>query len=48
MLLVLEPLVRVLRLVDSDGLIVGYLFEAIDRAKEAIQQCCGNNGDKYI
>nr|POE92471.1 hypothetical protein CFP56_51021 [Quercus suber] len=37
-LLVLEPLVRVLRLVDGDGSTAGYLYEAMERAKEAIQQ----------
>jgi len=32
-----EPLVKVMRLVDSDKLAMGYLYEAMDRAKEAIQ-----------
>ena len=48
MLLVLEPLVRVLRFVDSDGSTAGYLYEAMEMAKEAIQQRCDNNEDKYI
>ena len=48
MLLVLEPLVQVLRLVDGDGSTAGYLCEAMERAKEAIQQRCGNNQEKYI
>ncbi|KAL0003982.1 hypothetical protein SO802_011543 [Lithocarpus litseifolius] len=47
-LLVLEPLVRVLRLVNGDGSTAGYLYEAMERAKEAIQQRCGNNQEKYI
>uniref|UniRef100_A0A2N9HA16 Uncharacterized protein n=1 Tax=Fagus sylvatica TaxID=28930 RepID=A0A2N9HA16_FAGSY len=47
-LLILEPLVRVLRLVVSDGATAGYLYEAMERAKEAIQQRCDNNKDKYI
>jgi hypothetical protein len=33
---VCEPLVKVLRLVDSDKPTMGYLYEAMDRAKEAI------------
>jgi hypothetical protein len=32
-----EPLVKVLRLVDSDKTTMGYLYEAMDRAKEAIR-----------
>ena len=32
-----EPLVKVLRLVDGDKLAMGYLYEAMDRTKEAIQ-----------
>ncbi|GFY81139.1 hypothetical protein Acr_01g0009480 [Actinidia rufa] len=35
---VLEPLVQVLRLVDGDGSTSGYLYEAMERAKEAIKQ----------
>jgi hypothetical protein len=31
-----EPLVKVLRLVDGDKPTMGYLYEAMDRAKEAI------------
>ncbi|XP_040956139.1 uncharacterized protein [Gossypium hirsutum] len=38
---VYEPLVRVLRLVDSDEKpTMGFIYEAIDRAKRAIQQNC--------
>ncbi|GLJ44497.1 hypothetical protein SUGI_0934070 [Cryptomeria japonica] len=32
-----EPLVRVLRIVDGDHNSMGYLYEAMDKAKEAIQ-----------
>jgi hypothetical protein len=32
-----EPLVKVLRLVDSDKPAMGYLYEAMDRAKEVIR-----------
>ena len=31
-----EPLVKVLRLVDSDKPTMGYLYEAMDKAKEII------------
>ena len=31
-----EPLVKVLRLVDGDKPAMGYLYEAMDRAKETI------------
>jgi hypothetical protein len=34
---VTEPLVKVLRLVDSDKPVMGYLYEAMDKAKEAIR-----------
>ena len=33
-----EPLVKILRLVDGDKPAMGYLYEAMDRAKEAIYQ----------
>jgi hypothetical protein len=32
-----EPLVKVLRMVDSDKPAMGYLYEAMDRTKEAIR-----------
>jgi hypothetical protein len=35
--LVSEPLVKVLRLVDSDKPTMGYLYEDMDRSKEAIR-----------
>jgi hypothetical protein len=39
-----EPLVKVLRLVDGDKPTMGYLYEAMDRAKEAI---CAYYDDNY-
>lgn len=39
----LEPIVRVLRLVDGDGSTARYLYEGIERAMEAIKERCGNN-----
>ncbi|GLJ14983.1 hypothetical protein SUGI_0244610 [Cryptomeria japonica] len=44
---VLEPLVRVLRMVDGDHNSMGYLYEAMDKAKEAIQHLYGSNKTKY-
>ena len=32
-----EPLLKVLRLVDNDKPAMGYLYEAMDRAKESIR-----------
>jgi hypothetical protein len=34
---VAEPLVKVLRLVDGDKPVMGYLYEAMDKAKESIR-----------
>lgn len=48
MLQALKPTVRVLQLVDGDGSTVGYLFEAMEKAKEAIRQLCGDDQDKYL
>ena len=47
-LLVLEPLVHVLRLVDSDSSTAVYLYEAMEMAKEAIKKQCASNQDKYM
>ena len=47
-LLVLEPLVRVLRLVDNDLSTAGYLYEAMEMAKETIKQQYDSNQDKYM
>ena len=45
-----EPLVKVLRLIDGDKPAMGYLYEAMDRAKETIRNyyvgkgaCCSCN-----
>lgn len=42
-----EPLVKVLRIVDGDINPMGFLYEAMDRAKEAIQHLYGSNETKY-
>ena len=42
------PLVRVLRLVDNEKKpAMGYIYEAMDRAKETIQNAFNGNEDKY-
>ncbi|XP_058008330.1 uncharacterized protein LOC110656713 [Hevea brasiliensis] len=42
------PLVRVLRLVDNEKkLAMGYIYEAMDRAKEAIANSLNGNEEKY-
>ncbi|KAK4271022.1 hypothetical protein QN277_019778 [Acacia crassicarpa] len=46
--LVMGPLVRVLRLVDNEKRpAMEYIYEAMDRAKEAIQKSFNGNEDKY-
>ncbi|KAL6559734.1 hypothetical protein OROGR_004851 [Orobanche gracilis] len=43
------PLIKVLRLVDGEKKPpMGYIYEAIDRAKEEIGAAFGNNEDRYI
>lgn len=42
---VTEPLVKVLRLVDGEKPTMGYLYEAMDRAKEAIRAYYDDKGD---
>ncbi|XP_042515211.1 uncharacterized protein LOC122089533 [Macadamia integrifolia] len=44
----MEPLVRILRLVDSDGSTAGYLYEATERAKETLRKFVENDGGKYL
>lgn len=43
-----EPLVRVLRLVDGDKPAMGYLYEAMDRAKEAIRAYYEDKGGEGL
>ena len=45
---VTEPLVKVLRLVDGDKPAMGYLYEALDRAKEAIYQYYDDKGEEGL
>ena len=44
--IVCEPLVRVLCLVDGDKPAMDYLYEAMDRAKEAIRAYYEDKGDE--
>jgi hypothetical protein len=43
-----EPLVKVLRLVDGEKSTMGYLYEAMDRAKEAIYRYYENKGEEGL
>ena len=45
---VMGPLVRVLRLVDNENKpAMGYIYEAMDRAKETIKRSFNENEEKY-
>jgi hypothetical protein len=43
-----EPLVKVLRLVDGEKPAMGYLYEAMDRAKEAIYRSYEDKGEEGL
>ena len=43
---IIEPLVKVLRLVDGEKPAMGYLYEAMDRAKESIRAYYNDMGDE--
>eukprot|EP00253_Pinus_taeda_P002771 PITA_02771 len=45
---VTESLVRVLKMVDGDKLAMGYIYEAMDLAKEAIKRRYGDDETKYM
>eukprot|EP00253_Pinus_taeda_P029752 PITA_29752 len=42
-----EPLVKVLRLMDGEKPVMGYIYEGMDRAKEAIKTFYKGNESKY-
>ncbi|KAF9609156.1 hypothetical protein IFM89_013546 [Coptis chinensis] len=44
---VLEPLISSFRLVDGEGSTAGYLFEAMERAREEIKHRCDNDPIRY-
>ncbi|XP_042484632.1 uncharacterized protein LOC122064912 [Macadamia integrifolia] len=44
----MEPLIRILRLVDSDGSTAGYLYEATERTKETLRKFVEKDGRKYL
>ena len=46
--LVSEPLVRMLWMVDGDKPAMGYIYEAMDQAKEAIKERYGDKRQKYF
>ena len=43
-----ELLVRVLRMVDSDKFVMGFVYEDMDQAKEQIKTAYGDKRWKYI
>jgi len=43
---IIEPLVKVLKLVDGDKPTMSYLYEAMDRAKGSIQTYYDDKGDE--
>jgi len=43
-----EPLVNVLRLMDGEKPAMGYIYEGMDRAKEAIKTLYKGNESKYL
>eukprot|EP00253_Pinus_taeda_P004871 PITA_04871 len=47
-IVVMESLVIVLRMVDGDKLAMGYIYEAMDLAKEAIKRIYGDEEEKYM
>ncbi|XP_042521345.1 uncharacterized protein LOC122094814 [Macadamia integrifolia] len=44
----MEPLIRIFRLVDSDGSIADYLYDATKRAKETLRKFVEKDGGKYL
>ena len=42
------PLVKVLRMVDGDKPTMGFIYEAMDQAKEAIKEAYGGKRQKYM
>ncbi|KAK4402986.1 hypothetical protein Sango_1039300 [Sesamum angolense] len=45
---VVEPLVKVLRMVDGDGSTISYLYVALNKAKETIKAYYNNNVEKFM
>ncbi|XP_042487780.1 uncharacterized protein LOC122068024 [Macadamia integrifolia] len=44
----MEPLIRILHLVDSDSSTASYLYKVIKRAKEILRKFVENDGGKYL
>jgi hypothetical protein len=45
---IIEPLVKVLRIMDGEKPPMGYIYEGMDRAKEAIRTLYKGNEAKYV
>jgi len=43
-----QPLVKVLRMVDGDKAAMGFIYEAMDQAKEAIKEAYEGKRQKYL
>lgn len=43
----IEPLLKVLRMVDDDGSTNGYIYEVMDWTKEAIKDVLNGHQEKY-
>jgi hypothetical protein len=48
MVLFIAPLVKVLRMVDSDKLAMVFFYEAMDQAKEVIKEAYQGKRQKYL
>ena len=48
MVKITEPLVKVLRMLDGERMAMGYIYEAMDEAKEKIQEIYKDRLAKYL
>ncbi|KAF9604447.1 hypothetical protein IFM89_006729 [Coptis chinensis] len=44
---IIEPIVKLLRMVDGDECTLGYIYEGVIRVKESIKMILNNDNDKY-
>ncbi|KAF9592562.1 hypothetical protein IFM89_015775 [Coptis chinensis] len=47
MVAIVEPIVKLLRMVDGDECTLGYIYEGVIRVKESIKMILNNDKDKY-
>ncbi|KAF9594105.1 hypothetical protein IFM89_027423, partial [Coptis chinensis] len=47
MVAIVEPIVKLLRIVDGDECTLGYIYEGVIRVKESIKMILNNDKDKY-